>query len=229
MMRLFEDKLFEHWLDRDSGAVFEDCVFKRCRFENCGISITENPARRSIARRIELVNCEYAGGLSAAIVEDVLVDGLKTHGLLQTWAMVFKHVTLRGRIDRVMMSNDTASTAPSTMRAFEEANARYYEQVDWALDISRAEFKECDIRGIPACLIRRDPETQVVVTREKALQGQWRGLDLAGTYWQGWIDLFLKHQTDPDLVLVAPKRARDFQTQLRGLKLLREAGVAEPG
>jgi hypothetical protein len=33
---------------------------------------------------------------------------------------------------------------------------------------------------------------------------------------------------DPDVVFAAGKRARDFEEQLRGLQLLREAGVAEP-
>jgi len=84
-----------------------------------------------------------------------------------------------------------------------------------------------DIRGIPAHLIRRDPETQIVVKRENALEGKWRALDLENTYWQVAIDFMLERE-DPDVVLVAPKRARNFKDLLRGLQLLREAGVAEP-
>jgi len=121
----------------------------------------------------------------------------------------------------------TAMAKPKEQAAFDEANARYYEAADWALDISEARFVECDIRRVPARLIRRDPETQVVVTREKALLGEWKKLDLSKTYWGGWIDLFLK-DGDPDVVLVAPNRHPKFIDWLDGLKMLRDAGVAEP-
>jgi hypothetical protein len=100
------------------------------------------------------------------------------------------------------------------------ANANFYDRVAWALDISEGEFKELDIRGIPAHLIRRDPETQFVLTREKALQGRWRDLEFQETVWYTWIAHFLK-SGDSAVVLIAPKRHRKF------LQLLRAAGVAE--
>jgi len=117
---------------------------------------------------------------------------------------------------------------PEEQAAFDRANAEYYAGCDWALDISRAEFKEMDIRGIPAKLIRRDPETQVVVTRAKALEGKWRTLDLSDTWWATAIEFLLDHKKENDIVLVAPKGHSQFEQFLAGLKLLREAGVAEP-
>lgn len=116
---------------------------------------------------------------------------------------------------------------PEDQRRFDEANAAYYATVDWALDIAEAEFIEAEIQGVPARLIRRDPESQVVVTHEKALEGKWRRIDLAGTYWATSIE-FLLNRGDPDVVLVAPKRARDYRRLLDGLKKLRDAGVADP-
>jgi hypothetical protein len=185
---------------------------------------------RSTVRNVKLVQCEQRGcALEAAIVEDVLVDGFKTNGLFQTWGAVFKHVIFRGAIGRIMISPAVASgRATSTQqRAFDEANAAYYASIDWAVDISEAEFEEVDIRRVPARLIRRDPATQAVITREKAMEGRWRTLDLAKTDWAGWIDLFLK-DGDPDVVLVAPKRHRKYRDLLDGLKMLRDAGVAQP-
>lgn len=107
------------------------------------------------------------------------------------------------------------------------ANAEYYRGVDWAIDIRHAEFQECDLRGIPAALVLRDEETQVVVTRSKVARGEWRGLDLSGTYWPTALALFLE-RGDSDAVLVAPKRAKNFAKLLTGLKMLRDAGVVEP-
>ena len=121
----------------------------------------------------------------------------------------------------------TAMATSNEQASFDEMNSSFYEMVDWALDISEARFMECDIRRVPARLIRRDPETQVVVTREKALLGEWRNLDLSRTLWSGWIELFLK-DGDADVVLVAPKRHPKFKEWLGGLKLLRDAGIAEP-
>ncbi len=232
MRRVFENQTFERFFDRDSGALFCDLEFRRCVFGWCGLSITMNPRLRSTVRNVGVYQCESRdpGGLSAAIIEDVVVDGLKTVWPLKTFGAVFKHVVLRGKIGGIILNNDLARTenaTPDRLRAFELANAAYYASVDWALDISEGAFVSCDINGIPARLIRRDPETQVVITREKALEGRWRELDLSDTYWPTAIEMML-HCGDADCVLVAPKRARDFRELLRGIQLLRRAGVAEP-
>jgi len=232
MTRVFENQTFERFYEDGCGAVYTDFVFRRCTFRSCGISITRDPTLRTTVRNVQLIDCvreRDPAGFDCAMVEDCLVENLKIEELLQTWGAVFKHVAFKGRIDRIMLSNNLPPviTTQTTQRAFEESNAAYYASVDWALDISEAEFEECDIRGIPARLIRRDPETQVVVIREKAMRGEWRKLDLEKTYWQVGIDTLLK-RGDEDVVLVAPKRAKDFKYLLRGLQLLREAGVAEP-
>jgi len=52
-------------------------------------------------------------------------------------------------------------------------------------------------------------------------------LDLSKTHWAVSLDLFLK-RGDQDVVLVAPKRNKNFLDLLAGLKTLRDAGVAEP-
>ncbi len=230
MTKIFEGREFECFYDQNSGRTFSDLEFRYCSFVSSSISITRNPKRRSTVRNVKLIGCEENGcAIDTAIIEDVVVDGLKTHGLLQTWGAVFKHVTLKGYIGRIMISPVVATgrAKPKEQKAFDEANATYYSKVDWALDISEAKLLECDIRRVPANLIRRDPETQVVIKREKALLGEWKKLDLSRTYWSGWIDFFLR-SGDPDLVLVAPKRNPKFQDLLDGLKMLRDAGVAEP-
>jgi hypothetical protein len=216
--------------DNDSGRTFSDLEFRKCSFLSSAISITRKPELRSTVRDVKLIQCEQSGcALEAAIVEDVLVDGFKTNGLFQTWGAVFKHVTLRGKIGRIMISPAvaTGTATPAQQRAFDEANAAYYAGVDWALDISEAEFEEGEIQRVPAHLIRRDPATQVVVKREKAMQGTWRQLDLSKTHWATSLE-FLLERGDPDVVLVAPKRSRKYRDLLDGLKMLRDAGVAEP-
>lgn len=231
MTTVYEGQYFERVFLDAPCQEYSDIEFRRCSFRFCVFSNCDDPRYRSVIRRVSLRNCEFIEppGIDSAIVEDAMIENLKTRGLLQTWALAFKHVTLRGRIGRVMITNATApisSTTPAQRHAWELANAEYYKTVDWALDISQAEFQECSIRGVPARLIKRDPETQVVVTREKARQGRWRELDLERTYWQMALDnlLYFEHE---DVVLVAPKRSRDFRELMHGLQLLRDAGVTE--
>jgi hypothetical protein len=229
-MRIFERQEFRSIYDQDSGSVFDGLEFRRCKFESCAIGMTRDPRLRTTVRNVRLLDCERRGcTMYAAIVEDVLVQGLRTNGLLQTWAAVYKHVVLRGRVGRVMISPALAlgTAPPSEQRAFDEANAAFYLSVDWALDITEAEFEEGEIQRVPARLVRRDPETQVVVTRESAMRGEWRRLDLSRTHWATSLEFFLE-RGDPDVVLVAPKRDRRFRQLLDGLKMLRDAGVAEP-
>lgn len=228
MIRIFDKQKFVHFQDRDSAAVFSDLEFRRCYFESCAISITLNPKLRSTARNVRFIDCAQRGTtVDCAVVEDVLVDGFKTYGLFQAFGAVFKHVVLRGKIGRIMLSGMVfpGRATPEQQRAFQQANADYYSKIDWALDISEARAEEIDIRGIPARLIRRDPETQVVITREKAMQGKWRK-EFDDSYWGRWIELFLK-EGDTDAIMVAPKRGRKFRERLDGLKALCDAGVAE--
>jgi hypothetical protein len=235
IMQVFENQTFRDFDDRNSAATFSDIEFRRCHFDGCCISMTHNPQLRSTVRNVQLLNCAISGGSTGkAVVEDVLIENLKTPGLFQTFGTVFKHVVLRGKFDRLMISDDVLPRGDvnppyqyENVETYREANAEYYRNVDWALDISNGEFKELYIRGLPGRLIRRDPETQVLVTRQKALEGRWRELEFRDGLCAISLDLFLQRE-EPDLVLIAPKRHRKFPLYLEDLQLLRDAGVAEP-
>lgn len=247
MTRIVEGQEFHRFRDRNPGLpwalprpgrLFEDLEFRRCTFVNSILSMTKKPHLRSTVRNVRLFDCREIGcSLDAAIVEDVLVDGLQTSDFFVTWGAVFKHVTLRGRIGRFMISPLVTPSQPQStvQRAFDAANAAYYAQVDWALDLREAEFTdEVDLRGVPGRLVRRDAETQVLILREKAVAGRWRQLDLERTYWPTALKFFVEDSTQDALVLVVPTRVRDDRglwtpkTLLEGVQRLRDAGIAEP-
>lgn len=229
-LKVFENRSFEHMRDGDSRACFANMDFRACYFQGCTLSITRRPSLRSTVRNVRLIGCSQRGcSIDAAIIEELTVDGFTTHGqLLQTWGAVFKHVTLRGKIDRLMISQTILAglADPEEQAAFDKANAEYYRHVDWALDISQGEFKELEIRSLPARLIRRDPETQIVVTREKALAGEWRDLEFQEALTPFAIGKLLE-RGDPDRVMIAGKRHPKFRRYLEDFRLLRRAGVAE--
>jgi hypothetical protein len=230
MTKIHTHEVFRGFLDR-GGHLYSDIEFRNCAFVSCDVSITLDPCNRTTVRRVGLINCEVTGcSASTAVLEEVLVDGLKTHNMLASWGAVFRHVTLKGRIGQLMLNYAVAPGVATAdeQRAFDQANALYYASVDWALDISQGEFLDADIRGIPSRLIRRDVETQAVVTRQKALEGRWRQVDLSKTWWATSLDFFVKDSKAPDLVLVAPKRHPKFRHLLDGIKRLRAEGIAEP-
>lgn len=231
MIMVYEKREFHGYTDRNSGKTFSDLEFRECKFVGCKISVTPAPKHRSKIRNVKFIHCEQLGcTLYSAIVEDVLIDGFKTNGLIQSWGAVFQHLVIRGKIGRIMISQWVPSlrNKPNAQKAFDEANAVYYQNVDWAMDIREAQFEEAELRGVPAKLMIRDPETQFVLTREKALEGKWKNVDLSGTYWATGIELFL-NRGEQDVVFVAPKRHPRFRPLLAGLWALRDAGIFEDG
>ena len=238
-MKRIENQTFDFMMDESSGSVFADIEFSNCQFIGGGFSSisvlkwehSDLVALRSTAKRIKFFNCRVDGVsfIGPGIVEDSVIDGLKVSNHLQTSGTVFKHVVIKGAIDKLMLTPNvdfTGGTFSNIQKKFDNANRDYYENVDWALDISEGLFRDCDIRAIPSRLIKRDPETQVVLTREKAMEGAWREVDLSGTYWAGAINLFLEDGYQ-DRLLIAPKKGRNFRKLLEGINKLRKAGVVD--
>ncbi|HEX7275527.1 MAG TPA: hypothetical protein VF248_07945 [Nitrososphaeraceae archaeon] len=226
-MTKFEEQTFEFFDDIDSGNFFSHKEFIRCYFEGCTFSSTMDVNLRSTVQNIKLIDCKITGGyIGPGIVRNTLIDGLKVGNHLQTHGTVFEAVTIKGIIDKILITPyvDTLKKFPDVQQTFDQANDKFYKNVPWALDISEAAFKDCDIRGIPAELVKRDKETQFILKREKALKIDWEEIDLSKTHWKVAIEIFLRDQFE-DCVLVAPKKNRKFKDLLEGLKKLKDAGI----
>ena len=207
--------------------------FDQCLFENCAFSLTKRLAKRSTVRNCEFKECTVSGcDIGPAIVEQVSISDLSTNDLLIVWGAVFNKVKFSGNIGKLKINQAVhhVDRSRETQGQFDDFRVSFYASVDWALDIREARFKEFDVRGIPAAKFLRDPESQVVITRERAMRGEWRqGISRGNTLWPFMIKLFLA-DGDRDTVLVAPlgaSRAKRAQL-LAGLNELRSLGVAEP-
>lgn len=235
-MKEFRNETFSRLFDRGGCLKIEDMAFRECLFENCTLSLTQDISRMSEVRRVEMVDCAINGcDTGPMIVSEVNISGLKTNDLLIFWSPYLDRVVLSGEIGK-MKINVAADPSPYgnvKQKPFDDYRTKFYESVEWALDIRRARFKEFDLEGVPAKLVRRDPESQVVVTRERALRvatpGWERQLDPAVKLWPFVIDQFLDDGI-PEIILVAPlgvaKAKRD--PLLKGLQELRRIGLAEP-
>jgi hypothetical protein len=224
-----KNKIFDSIQIRNSGKIFSGYCFDHCKFIGSDI-ISTSHNKRNIIKNMTLSHCEEKScSIHGAIIEDTLIDGIKSHDLFQIWGTVFKKVVLKGNIGRLMISPRVFIVGfEKEQQYFDKANNEYYEKVEWALDIREASFFELDIRNIPSRLILRDSDTQAVVKLEKAVERKWENLDLSGSPWSMYIQFLIENQW-PDVILVAPKSRpkAQYHAWLDGIKRLRDAGVAE--
>ena len=216
-----------------------DLEVRRCRIEMCQNPEQTSRGRRPRARNVKLVRCHVtASELGPVFAEDCLVDTLWLHrgmwGPQRLAGSVFRHMTIRGSISgglRFIAAWDWLLDSRIRLCDTDEAraNADFYAGVDWALDISAAEFSSVELTesGIPACLIRRDPDTQVVVDRKAAMEALRRRLELPDPAWLVGLERLVESGFD-DTVLVAAKRGRRFAQQLASIALLRDEGLTMP-
>ncbi|MCK6576322.1 hypothetical protein L6V77_35180, partial [Myxococcota bacterium] len=148
------------------------------------------------------------------IIEDSVVDGLKTPGTLFLRGAVFKHVVLKGKIGGLVVAPPCVPNGGSE-EAFRVANRDYYATIDWALDLTQVESQyTLELDSVPGHLIRRDPTTQILVTRERVLAADWRKIDLEGTPYDIALDRLVREGYD-SRVLVAPSGHRSFSMHLK--------------
>jgi len=220
------------------GAEYGGAEFRKCHFDGCSLSAcTKKVGRRVTVRNAVFSDCSIIGcGIGPAIIEDIIIKNLRMHGTsLFIWGAVFRHVELRGTITGAIKASHLfdlfrALEKPHLQEPFDEANTEFYKSVDWALDISKGRFSDLCILNVPSRLIRRDPSTQVVLTREKAASVAWKDLGLKdAVHWRVWSDILLTESKEPDIVIVPPlKRNRGYEEYFHDIGLLREAGILEP-
>lgn len=229
----FNNKQIESLIDRGESVSLEDMRFIECTFTNCALSLTKKIGCRAKIKNVDFKNCIVNGcDIGPAIIEDTVVSGLKTNDLFILWGAVFKQVKFSGSMGKIKINHYVhhSDRTTETQEPFNAHRIAFYRDIDWALDISEARFKEFDVRGIPAKLIKRDPESQVVITRERALRDGWqKELSPDSELWEFMIRLFLS-DGEADTVFVvpldAPKKKRDML--LRGVSELRLLCIAEP-
>jgi hypothetical protein len=151
-----------------------------------------------------------------------VVDGIEGAMTYLTHGPLLRHVVVRGQVESLYVLHPGRFDADRRLILRRRA---FYDATDWALDISQAQFGDCELGGVPGRLVRRDPETQILVTRDRVATTPWQEIE-AGEPHNFVIAGFLRSDMD-SLVLVASsgaRRSRDLSYFAR----LREAGVAEP-
>ncbi len=231
-MTEFRNQIFHSLFDRGGALSISSIACHECEFLNCALSLTKEISKRSAVTDVLLKNCMVGGSdIGPAVLRRVHIDGLITDSLFIIWGAVFDQVAFSGKIGKIKINTHAhhVDQSEALQRPFDEFRRSFYEKVDWAIDISQAKFRLLEIRGIPARLIRRDPSSQMVVTRERALNLDWRSrISPDNTHWPFAIDMFLA-TGEADHILVAPLTGPKKQSEklLRDLHELRDLGVVE--
>lgn len=237
-MQQISDRFFLDGPKHDRQLI-ADYVLENCTFDGW-VGLTPNwsnpdPSLRPTIRNVTLRNTNaYSAYLEGVIIEDVTVDTTQAgKAPLFLRGNAYRHVTLKGRIGPTEIRgkmfpslNLPREEQERVKTEWDRVNAVYYETVDWALDITEAVYGSLSISGVPARLIRRNPENSAVVTRERALAGKWRNIAWKRGVFETAISWLIEEGYD-DTVLIACPRSKRYKDDLADLKLLRDLGVAE--
>lgn len=212
--------VFEN-LDFRGDRVVADQFLDRCTFSIChahSLSLQKRPVfRRIIVKKCKLNSVDAHG----AIFDECTVDGLRTNRLSMITGCAFRRVVLRGDLGQFLIRASKRGNADP----IDQANLRFYEGVDWALDISEARATTLDIRDVPLELIRRNPETQAIVRKARLPYEEMLRIGLGPAATQILSTFF---PDDPDRKLfVACARSKTYAARVEAFQQLRNAGLAE--
>lgn len=229
MMKRYFEKIEFDRLNNDPGfrVVLEDLEFLSCGFTSSHLSAFGAVEGRPELRRIRASRCRINGcTINGSVLEDVIWENCINTGLLRLYGCVFRRVSIRGKTGRILINGYHSLSDPDAARVFNMANEVFYNDVDWALDIRQFAGLELQIEAVPTQLIRRNPETQVVIRRDRLMDKRWQSLPLEAKVSQ-LILRDLMDSNEESRLLVVPPSADYADKQLRDVQVLRRAGLVE--
>jgi hypothetical protein len=103
--------------------------------------------------------------------------------------------------------------------------ATFYDDVEWALDIRGARFKELELRGIPGNKVLRDPERHVLLRKDRIAKHPKLVLGSPG-FGEVLLDTARDRPDEPE-IFCANELSEKFEDNKAVIRYLREKGLAE--
>lgn len=243
-MKIIDTQKFED-LEFKSDEIIENISFEKCEFNNIILSFRPDdvPVNRTNLKNCIFKDCIIDGRTSSQdkiYLENVVFDNIKIpNDLLRLNGTIFNKVTLKGNFDRILLNsghfgmvyvNKNESIEhidESQLNSLNQYVEDEYKNSDWALDISQGEFRECEIHNVPAHLVKRNPETQILIRYEKVKNSNWENNNkIQNSYAKYFCGRVMK--TENDRVFIAPVRnKKQFVIEMEAIKILREEGIAD--
>ncbi|WP_187976373.1 hypothetical protein [Mycetocola sp. JXN-3] len=210
------------------GTVLSDLSASHFTLENCRSDRSTDASRRPRLVRATLGDVELRrSSINGAVLEDVVIDGLncgRDDGFV--FGVEFTRVTLRGRIQGLVLNTTMRGGDPEIEAAYEGFRRARFADPEWMLDITEA-TGSFELRGFPSRFIRRNPALHAVVSAEATANGAWESIDRGGSAL--WVSISeLAHYEAEDVVLVADSHGPRARADLEYIRRLRDAGIAAP-
>lgn len=221
MRKQISNQSFEYLRSYGTGRTYSELDLEGVKFVGCVLGQQNDSDFGLVVRDVTITkcrtdNCEVEG----VRFESVFVDGLATkHQALG--GCLFRNVTLKGNIGPIMTTPFNIGMSDMDREVMNTALVSYYKDVDWALDISRAEFSDADFCMVPGDLVRRDSETQFILRRD--ILGQYDRLPIRARIAASRFDV----TPFDSIVAVVPRRSKNFAKLLEEFEKLRKAGLVE--
>ncbi|MGW2251392.1 hypothetical protein ACWCXH_14425 [Kitasatospora sp. NPDC001660] len=194
-----------------TGSAFSSCILAQFDDPDFGLVV-----RDSSMRGCSMDRCQVQG----VYFDDLVIDGLDVKQIHRVYGCVFSRVVLRGKVGPIMVMPPHGGLVGRERHL--AGMVEKYREVEWAIDISEASFVDADFYGIPGDLIKYDPETQVLLRREK-----FEGLEIGDlpTYAGIWASRFSETPFD-SIVAIAPRRSRSFSKYMKDIEWIHDRGLA---
>ncbi|MFH7595278.1 hypothetical protein WDV06_09265 [Streptomyces racemochromogenes] len=218
----FENEEFRDIRILGSNRTYQSTRIAGCKFSACHLAQFDDPEFNLVIKDAAIENCGFDRcSIQGVMFDNVVIEGMRFKQLHRVYGCVFRNVRFLGKVGPVIVMGPHASLARREKMA--DGIIRKYREIDWAVDISEAIFSDADFHYVPGHLIRRDPETQILLHREKFV-------DIPASdfppYARIWVSRFEVSPFD-SLVAVAPKASRKFADYMRDLVWMRENDLAE--
>lgn len=151
----------------DNFLEFEKCTFTRCYLGNFINSIKEKFDICNVT--LKSCNVDIIHTIGAVNFKNITVEKLKTKRKLVFSNSLFEHCKLIGNVGSIQISDyaDLTNLQNPFNSEVLKYNTEKYKNIDWALDISEAQFVDFSCRGIPAEKIIINDDFQFKVNYQK--------------------------------------------------------------
>ena len=204
------------------------CSIGGTQFHNNSTKMPRSPERRLTIRDVSVNRCEHFACIARGVAfEDVKVTDIRGGGraLSFLWGCLYSRVALRGHIGGILVRWRVDPRDEEFSRTFLQANLSAYQHVDWALDISEAQFSYfLDFLGIPSGLVRRNPDRHFVMTRGAA--NTLLASDTEPDVWRISAELLIESGLE-DTVIACGGAGKRLQRDLDAAKELRDQGLLQ--
>ena len=220
---VIEKQTFENVKSIGSHRVVSGLELIRCQFVGGSLSQHDDPSFGLIVRDVVARRCSFKRVVCGGVRFDTVLGENLTSTVTRLAGCALRHVTLRGRAGSLMLVPPNFSLAEEMQAAFAAGLLDFYAGVDWALDITEAEFDDADLYYLPGDLVRHDPETQFVLRRSALANADTTDLP---PFARIAVSRFDASPFDA-LIAVAPKRSKDFAERLAHYRELRDRKIAD--